>query len=308
MKFLLALSAAAAVATVVPTIEIERGVYFPMAGLGTWQYNDSVAEDAVTKALNAGYTNIDTANVYGNQVGIGRALAKSSRARDSYFITTKINGGLNFADATAALNQNLDQLGLSYVDLVLTHFPAAWDGTGGRAMRIEGWKALEAFKAAGKTRSIGVSHYCKNHLEDILAINTTAIALNQVEFHIGMIPFGDNATDFMGYDRQVGVTYMSFSTLCGPCGTTELVNGPLVTGIGKKYGKTGAQVSLKWAVQQGIPVVPKTNDPIYLQENMDLFSWSLSDEDMATLSASRSPPPCGGGTSYPGQSGDCEIA
>ena len=167
---LFALGAVGVQAIVVPTIELEAGVYFPMVGLGTWQYNNSQAQAAVTTALNMGYTMIDTANVYGNQVGIGAALKASSRARSSYFITTKINGGLNFDDATTALNQNLQQLGVDYVDLTLTHFPASWEGQGGKAMRQAGWKALEAFKKAGKTKSIGVSHYCKSHMQDMLEI------------------------------------------------------------------------------------------------------------------------------------------
>jgi diketogulonate reductase-like aldo/keto reductase len=302
------LLALGAVGATVPTIEIEPGVFFPMVGLGTWQYNDSQANTAVGLALDMGYTMFDTANVYGNQVGIGAALKASKRLRSSYFITTKINGGLDFDAATAALNQNLQQLGVDYVDLTLTHFPASWDGKGGKAMRQAGWKALEAFKKAGKSRSIGISHYCRSHVADILEINTTVIALNQVEFHIGMIPWGDNATDYMDYDRSIGVTYMSFSTLCGPCGTNELVNGPLVTGIGAKYGKTGAQVSLKWAVQQGIPVVPKSSEPSHLAENLNLFDgWQLSDDDMKVLSSQKSPVPAGGGGVLPPASGDCII-
>jgi len=294
---------------VVPTIELESGVYFPMVGLGTWQYNDTQAEASVTMGLSMGYTMIDTANVYGNQVGIGRALKASKRLRSSYFIATKINGGLDFDAATAALNANLEQLGVDYVDLTLTHFPASWDGKGGKLMRQAGWKALEAFKKAGKSRSIGISHYCKAHVADILEINTTAIALNQVEFHIGMLPWGDISTDYMDYDRAIGVTYMSFSTLCGPCGTNELVNGPLVTGIGAKYGKTGAQVSLKWAVQMGIPVVPKSSDPVHLAENIDLFDgWQLSEDDMKVLNMQKSPVPAGGGGALPPQSGDCVVA
>jgi len=291
----------------VPQIELEPGVFFPIVGLGTWQYNDTQAEAAVTAAFAAGYSMIDTANVYDNQVGISRALKASGRARSSYFITTKINGGLDFDDATTALNQNLQQLGVDYVDLVITHFPASWEGAGGKAMRQAGWKALEAFKKAGKAKSIGVSHYCKSHVQDILEINTTVIALNQVEYHIGMLPWGDNATDYKDYDRQIGVTYMSFSTLCGPCGTDELINGPLVTGIGAKYGKSGAQVSLKWAVQQGIPVVPKSSDPLHLAQNLDLFgSWTLSAQDMQVLNSQNSPPPAL--HLQPPRSGDCDIA
>lgn len=292
-------------AGVVPTFELEPGVFMPMMGLGTWQYNDSVAGDSVLKALQLGYSHIDTANAYGNQAGIGAALKASGRSRGSYFITTKINGGQDFKAATHDLDQNLELLGLDYVDLVLAHFPATWDGAGGPAMRKEGWMALEAFKKAGKAKSIGVSHYCKSHLDEILSYNTTIVSLNQVEYHIGVPPFGDNATDYKEYCQSTGVKYMAFSTLCGPCGTTELINGPLVVNIGKKYGKSGAQVSLRWAIQQGIPVIPKANSVQYLTENMDLFDWSLSAQDMATLFASRSPPPAGDGTGI--ESGDCKI-
>lgn len=305
-KFLAPLALATTHATIVPTVEIEAGVWMPVQGLGTWQYNDSVAEDAVTKALALGYTLIDTANGYGNQIGVGKALAASDRARPSYFILTKIPGGMNHSAATALLDQNLEQLGVDYVDLVLTHYPADWNRNGGKALRQEGWKALEDFKKAGKARSIGVSHFCRHHLDDILEINTTAIAVNQVEFHIGMGQ-GVNATDNRAYNEQLGITYQGFSTLCGPCGTSELVNGPLVTNIGKKYNKSGAQVSLKWAVQQGVPVIPKSNKVDHLVGNMDLFSWTLSDEDMATLTAATSPPAAGGGKDFPGESGDCEI-
>jgi len=120
---------------------------------------------------------------------------------------------------------------------------------------------------------------------------------------------GTNATDYKNYDREIGVTYMSFSTLCGPCGTNELMNGPLVTGIGAKYGKTGAQVSLKWAVQQGIPVVPRSSDPVHLMENIDLFGgWELSDEDMRVLNTQKTPVPAGGGGALPPASGDCVVA
>jgi len=294
------------VSAAVPTIELEPGVLFPIVGLGTWQYNDSQAENAVTLGFQNGYTMLDTANVYGNQAGIGRALKASGRARGTYFITTKINGGLKFDEATAAINQNLQLLGVDYVDLTLTHFPASWEGAGGKALRQEGWRALEAAKKAGKTRSIGISHYCKSHVQDILEINTTTIALNQVEYHIGMEYWGDNSTDYKDYDRQVGVTYMSFSTLCGPCETDELVNGALVTGIGKKYGKSGAQVSLKFAVQQGIPVVPKSSDSAHQKENLDLFDFTLSDEDMKLLMAQKSPPPAL--HLQPPASGDCAVA
>jgi hypothetical protein len=122
----------------------------------------------------------DTALGYNNQVGIGKALKASSRPRDSYFITSKIPGGMNYSAASAALELGLSQLALDYVDLMLVHFPATWEGDGGKEMRVQTWAALEDFVRAGKSRAIGVSHYCINHIKDILEVNTLPIAVNQV--------------------------------------------------------------------------------------------------------------------------------
>merc|ERR1719411_1285244 len=136
--------------------------------------------------------------------------------------------------------------------------------------------------AAGKARALGVSHYCKQHTMDILEIATVKPATNQVEYHIGMGPQGPNATDYKVWTQAQGIHYTSFSPLCGPCGTHELITGELVTSIGKNHGKSGAQVSLKWLVQQGIPVIPKSSNPAHLQQNFDLFDWQLTDAEMKT--------------------------
>ena len=308
---MVALALAAIDTSKIPAIEIAPKVWMPMSGLGTWQYNDSVAEAAVSAYLSdevAG-THIDTAYGYLNGNGIGRALAASSRPRDSYFITSKIPGGLNTSTANQNFEDNLKQLQTSYVDLLLVHFPATWGGEGGKALRQEEWKAMEAFVKSGQAKAIGVSHYCQRHVEDILEINTVPVAVNQVQFHVGMgapTTNGGNATDDLPYMLKQNITYESFSPLCGPCGTTELIDGPLVSDIGKKYGKTGAQVSLKWQIQQGIPVIPKTHKVEYMKQNVDLFDWELSDIDMAALNAATSPA-VAGDPGPPATSGDCSV-
>eukprot|EP00959_Pyramimonas_sp_CCMP1952_P019778 417748-Pyramimonas_sp.AAC.1 len=274
-----------------PTIEIAPGVHMPMVGLGTWLYNSSRAKHAVELALKVGYTHVDTALMYENQKGVGEALA--GFPRDSFFVTTKIPGGLNFSAASAAIQQDLDELQLDYIDLLIVHFPATWPGEGGKQMRQEGWKAMEEFVKKGKLRAIGVSHFCKRHVEDILEINTVPIALNQVQYHVGMGTSGPLANDDKEYMESKGIVYESFSSLCGPCNTTELLNGPLVTKIGATHGKTGAQVSLKWLVQQGIPVIPKSDKVEHLKENLDLFGWELTKDQMAALTAATSPPIAG---------------
>ena len=313
------LSSSAAPAAV-PTITIAPGVEMPLAGLGTWQYNSTVAKAAVLSALKLGYTHIDTALGYDNQDGVGEAIAASGVARDALFVTSKIPGGLAYHAAGGALTTALDQLfpgdDGAYVDLMLVHFPASWDQkAAGKALRQDQWRALEAFHKGGKARAIGVSHYCKRHIDDILEVATVTPAINQVQFHVGMGAAspggGANATDDREYDGTVGVTYQSFSPLCGPCEGSdhmELITGDLVTKIGKAHGKSGAQVALKWQVQQNIPVIPKSANPDHQRENLDLFGWTLSDDEMRQLSAATKPQVAGdAGPGGLAVSGDCSV-
>jgi len=287
----------------IPMRGVEGMVDMPLVGLGTWQYNSSVAEGALTDALQIGFRHVDTALGYGNQVGVGAALKKSKLAREQIFVTSKIPGGLNASATEAALDLSLQQLGLDYVDLMLIHFPATWTGVGGAAGRKEEWLALEKWAKAGKARAIGISHYCKSHVEDILSVATLPIALNQVMYHVGMGMSPNLGSDFKDYMQSIGIVYMSFSTLCGPCGKEkmELINGPLVTEIGKAHNVTGPQVALRWAVQQGIPVVPKSSKVQHLKEDFDLFSFTLTQAEMAKLTSATTP------ATGAADSGDCEI-
>lgn len=294
-------------------------VFLPMVGIGTWQYNSSYAGEAVKTAFSLGYEHVDTAFDYDNQVGIGEALKATGKKRSSYFITTKIPGGLNATTAVTNFKTNLEQLQTPYVDLLLVHFPATMDAaaSGGKAGRQAEWKVLEQFYLSGHARAIGVSHYCERQLEDLFEIATVRPMVNQVQYHVGMgapTTDGVNATDDKSFNEHHGVLYQSFSPLCGPCGTTELIDGDLVTSIAAKYAGadgsnvTGAQVSLKWQVQQGIPVIPKAHDVEFQRQNLDLFSWELSAEDMKELSAATSPAVAGGDAGPPATSGDCSIA
>ena len=243
----------------IPSIQIAPKVFMPLAGIGTWQYNSSVAGEVVAMALGMGYTHVDTALGYENQVGIGEALQRSFKsgiiARKDLFLVSKIPGGFDGPSAAAALTQSVEQLfpndPSGYVDLMLVHFPATWGGKGGKAARQAEWRALEAFVRAGKTKSIGISHYCRKHLDDILEMATIPPAVNQVQFHVGMGSAGVNATDDREYMQSKNVTYEGFSPLCGPCDGAdkmELITGKLVTEIGAKHHKSGAQVALKWQV------------------------------------------------------------
>ena len=160
----------------VPMSGIAGPMEMPMIGLGTWQYNSSVALEAVSTSFAVGYRHVDTALGYGNQEGVGAALARQNLARDEYFVTSKIPGGLNASATTAALEQSLEQLRLDYVDLMLLHWPGS-----GATSRQEQWLALEAWAKQGKARAIGISHYCRHHLDSILSVATLPVALNQVQ-------------------------------------------------------------------------------------------------------------------------------
>eukprot|EP00928_Gymnodinium_smaydae_P061956 TRINITY_DN45906_c0_g1_i1.p1 TRINITY_DN45906_c0_g1~~TRINITY_DN45906_c0_g1_i1.p1 ORF type:complete len:347 (-),score=27.82 TRINITY_DN45906_c0_g1_i1:265-1239(-) len=289
----------------VPMRGLKGNVPMPLVGVGTWQYNSSLAESVTKAAFEIGYRHVDTALGYNNQEGVGAALKQVGLKREDFFVTSKIPGGLNTSATHAALDLSLKQLDLEHVDLMLIHFPATWEGTGGSALRKEEWLALEAWAKAGKARAIGVSHYCKSHVDDVLSVATVPVALNQVMYHVGMGGSPDVATDYKNYMQSQGIVYMSFSTLCGPCGPTdskELVEGPLVTDIARAYNVTGAQVALKWAVQQGIPVVPKSKVRSHLADNFDLFSFTLSEADMARLNDSKTP------ATGADSSGDCDVS
>mmetsp|Transcript_83578 Transcript_83578/g.259646 ORF Transcript_83578/g.259646 Transcript_83578/m.259646 type:complete len:326 (-) Transcript_83578:25-1002(-) len=283
----------------------------PLFGIGTWQYNDTVAKVAVEAAFKLGYRHVDTAFDYENLVGVGQALKASGIPRQDYFVTSKIPGGLNASAATQALQQSLEQLGLDSVDLMLLHFPAGMNPSStpsGPAQRQESWRALEAWAKSGKAGAVGVSHYCERQLKDILEIKTLPIAVNQVQYHVGMGSSGALVTDDKAFAQKEGILYESFSPLCGPCdppANTELIHGELVKQIGEAHGKTGAQVSLRWLVQQGIPVIPKSSDPAHIKQNMEIFDFELTDDEMAKLTAATSPA-VGGGPS-PASSGDCEV-
>jgi diketogulonate reductase-like aldo/keto reductase len=319
-----------------------------MVGIGSWLYNASVAKETIKMALEVGYRAIDTAYDYQNSEGIGEALQEAFQSKElerkDLFITTKVEGGLNSSRTFEEHETNLKNLQVDYVDLLLIHFPdyisPQGDLTGSKKMRQDQWRAMEKLHKEGKARAIGISHYCRRQLDDVLEIATVKPAINQVEFHVGvrksllihslthslthfftqqqhtqMGSAGVNATDDRAYLESKGVTFQSFSPLCGPCcmGDTtgkctfneDLITGEMVTSIGAKYNKTGAQVSLKWQVQQGIPVIPKTNNKEHLEQNIDLFGWELSKEDMHTLTSATSPPVSGGGDGL--TSGDCAM-
>ena len=231
----------------IPNVKLNNGVEFPMISLGTWQYSTQQATDVVKLGLSLGFNHIDTANDYRNQEGVGAALKGVNRS--SYFLTTKVPSQPLAASAYKStmkdLDDDLSQLGLAFVDLMLLHFPPMGNVKECGAMQ-EQWRAMEDFYKAGKARAIGVSNYCPSSFECIFKTANVTPAVNQVQYHIGM---GADPGGIKSYCAKKGVVLQAYSPLGD--GTTELINGPLVSGIGKAHNKTGAQVALRWVVQQG---------------------------------------------------------
>jgi len=213
-------------------------------------------------------------------------------------------GGLNASQAKEAHDQNLKDLGLDYVDHLMTHFPSDWNETNtGAKARQEEWLALEEIYYKGEARTIGISHYCTTHIMDIMLIATVTPAINQVEYHIGSQDIDNVITTC----NTLGITFMSFSPLCGPCTydpKDSLIDGDLVTDIANQYIHedktivTGSQVALRFIIQQGIPVIPKSNSMSHVIANKQIFDFELSKEHMDRLLRATLPS---------AESGDCDV-
>merc|ERR1712048_1338475 len=262
----------------IPTHKVNNGVDFPTMSVGTRRYYDATAEQVVKDALAAGFNHIDTANNYRNQAGVGKAL--KGVPRDSYFLTTKVPTGS--ASATAKnLQDNLDQLGLDYVDLVLVHFPPTFNRCS--SMQSQ-WGAMEEFYKAGKAKAIGVSNYCPSSIECIMQKATVTPAVNQVQYHVGM---GVDPIGVKSASEEHGIHLQAYSPLGN--GKSDLITGYLVTGIGANYGKTGAQVALRWIQENGVSLTTKTTKTSHMQEDLDVFTFELAADEKATLDTATSP-------------------
>ncbi|MCX4696007.1 aldo/keto reductase [Streptomyces sp. NBC_01408] len=248
----------------------------PQLGFGVWQVPDAEAERAVATALEAGYRSIDTAAVYGNEDGTGKGLAASGVAREELFVTTKLwNGPQQTWDRDAVLrafDDSLGKLGLEYVDLYLIHWP--------RPMRedfVSIWKTFEEIAASGRAKAVGVSNFRPADLERIARESALVPAVNQIELH----PLFPQA-ELRAVHAERGIATEAWS----PLGQgKELLTLPAVTGIAAKHGRSAAQVVLRWHLQLGNVVIPKSVTPSRIRENLDVFGFELDAADMAALDA-----------------------
>ncbi|QEV55617.1 aldo/keto reductase [Streptomyces platensis] len=255
----------------VPSIKLNNGVAMPQLGYGVWQVEDEQAATAVGQALDAGYRSIDTAMIYGNEEGTGRALAASGVARDELFVTTKLWNADQGHDATLrAFDTSLAKLGLEYVDLYLIHWPLP-----ARDTYIETYRALEEIYADGRAKAIGVSNFLPEHLERLMGETSIVPAVNQIELH----PQFPQAASRAFHARHNIVT-----EAWSPIGQGRgLLEDPTLVKLAAKHGKSPAQVVLRWHVQLGNVAIPKSVTPSRIAENIDIFDFELDDADLTAL-------------------------
>ncbi|MFF9489025.1 aldo/keto reductase [Streptomyces sp. NPDC014676] len=245
----------------------------PQLGFGVWQVPDAEAETAVTTALEAGYRSIDTAAIYGNEEGTGRALAKSDVPREDLFVTTKLwNSDQGYDSTLRAFDTSLSKLGLEYVDLYLIHWPAP-----ARDRYVDTYKAFEKLLDDGRVRAIGVSNFLPEHLERLAAETSVVPAVNQIELHPHLQQHASRE-----YHAERGIATEAWSPLGSGKGILEI---PALVAIARKHGRTAAQVVLRWHLQLGNIVIPKSVTPSRIAENIDVFGFSLDAEDLAAISA-----------------------
>jgi len=253
-------------------IELNNGVYIPRIGYGTWQIRlNSRTETAVKRALNTGYRLIDTAKIYGNEKGVGRAINGSAILRGDIFVTTKLwNGDQGYESAHKAFEDSLKRLNLDYVDLYLLHWPVP-------GKRLESWRALEEIYGQGRAKSIGVSNFTVRHLEELLKSSNVTPVVNQIEFH----PFlYDEQKDLLRYCAEHNIVIEAYSPLAH--GSSALQDEMLIE-IGKKHSKSPAQVVLRWCVQHGTVPLPKASSEDHMDENIHIFDFELEPKDMVSI-------------------------
>ena len=250
---------------------LNNGVQMPLEGFGVFQVPEAaVCEQAVSDALEVGYRLIDTAAAYFNEEAVGAAIKKSSIPREELFITTKLwIQDASYEGAKAAFQTSLDKLGLDYIDLYLIHQPMS-DYYGA-------WRAMEELYEAGKIRAIGVCNFYPERLADLCTNAKVMPAVNQVELHPFFAQAG--ALETM---KEYGVQPEAWGPLAE--GKHNIFTHPVLTEIGGKYGKTAAQVALRWNAQRSVVIIPKSTHKERMEENMDIWDFSLSDEDMAAIS------------------------
>ena len=264
--------------TLTDVYTLSNGVAIPWVGFGTWQTPDGqVAADSVKAALAAGYRHIDTASIYKNEAGVGQGIRESGVPREEIFVTTKIwNNKRGYEKTRESVEKSLERLGLDYLDMVLIHWPAAphrvenWE-----ELNQSTWQALTDLYKEGKIRAIGVSNFKPHHLKALLEAEVKPM-VNQIELHPGM-----TQQETVDLCKEHGILLEAWS----PLGCGRLLDHPFLAELAAKYGKSVAQVCIRWCLQKGFLPLPKSVTPSRILDNTKVFDFVLSDEDMAAMDA-----------------------
>lgn len=255
--------------TQVPQIQLADGNTIPQLGFGTWQVPDEEAYRSVLEALRVGYRHIDTAAIYGNEEGVGRAIAESGVAREELFVTTKLWNDMHKTDdARRGIETSLEKLGLDYLDLYLIHWPATVKY--GDEF-VQAWDAMQEFKAEGLVKSIGVSNFHPEHLDKL---NGEVPVIDQVEVHPTLAQ-----TELRSELDRRGIKVESWS----PLGSGADLKNETIGAIASQLDKSVAQVIIRWHLQHGLIVLPKSVTPARIAENFEVFDFELSDDHMSTI-------------------------
>jgi 2,5-diketo-D-gluconate reductase A len=258
----------------VPTIDLNDGRTIPQLGFGVFQIDPAETVEAVSRALDVGYRHIDTAEMYGNEKEVGEAVRGSGLDRSEVFVTSKLNNGFHRPDdARRAFDRSLNDLGFDYVDLFLIHWPlpTLYDGD-----YVSTWRTLEEFQRDGRARSIGVSNFQVDHLRRLAAETDVVPAVNQIELH----PYLLNE-EVRAYGEAHGIATQAWS----PIAQGEVLDDPAITAIADRLDRSPAQVVLRWHIQRGSIVFPKSTTPARIKENFELFDFRLEPDDVETIAA-----------------------
>jgi 2,5-diketo-D-gluconate reductase A len=256
--------------TAVPSIKLNNGVDIPQLGFGVFQIEPKDTRAATLEALRVGYRHIDTAEMYGNEAEVAEGLRDSGLDRAQVFVTSKLNNGFHAPDkALEAFDRSLAVMKLEYLDLFLIHWPMPGVGD-----FVETWKALEEIYRSGRVRAIGVSNFQPRHIERLAKEATVVPAVNQIEIHPYFIQ-----DDVRAFDRAHGIATEAWS----PIAQGQVLDDPTILGIAGRLNRTPAQVTLRWHIQRGDIVFPKSVTPARIAENFALFDFELTDADMAAI-------------------------
>ena len=254
----------------VPTITLNDDNIIPVLGLGVAGLSEDDTERAVSAALQAGYRLIDTASAYGNEAAVGRAIAASGIPRDELFISTKVaTADQGYNSAKEALAASLERLGLDYVDMYMIHWPAAQLGA-----YIDTYGAMQKIQQEGRIRSIGVCNFLEEQLGTISDLTYTNPVVNQIELHPLL-----NQAELRAIHADRGVV----TEACSPLGVGKLLDNPTLASIAQAHGKSPAQVAIRWSIQLGNVVIPRSGNPERIKQNIDVFGFELTDDEMASI-------------------------